>query len=107
MNKNVFTFSENGSKEYSASIVRIGELHPIEGSDFLAKTVVDGEDIVVRKDEVTPGDLMIYARIETVLDSNFLAANNLYEWSEKERNKNYQEVLDLINSGKEDEAHRG
>ena len=36
MNKNVFTFSENGSKEYSASIVRIGELHPIEGSDFLA-----------------------------------------------------------------------
>ena len=106
MNKNVFTFSENGSKEYSASIVRIGELHPIEGSDFLAKTVVDGEDIVVRKDEVTPGDLMIYARIETVLDSNFLAANNLYEWSEKERNKNYQEVLDLINSGKEDEAKR-
>lgn len=106
MDKNVFAFSEHGSKEYSASIVRIGELHSIEGSDFLAKTVVDGEDIVVRKDEVTPGDLMIYARIETVLDSGFLSVNNLYEWSEKERNQNYQEVLDLINSGKEDEAKR-
>ena len=106
MDKNVFAFSEHGSKEYSASIVRIGELHSIEGSDFLAKTVVDGEDIVVRKDEVTPGDLMIYARIETVLDSGFLSVNNLYEWSEKERNQNYPEVLDLINSGKEDEAKR-
>lgn len=50
MDKNVFTFSEDGNKEYSASIVKIGELIPIEGSDFLAKTVVDGEDIVIRKD---------------------------------------------------------
>lgn len=50
MEKNVFTFSKEGNKEYSASIVRIGDLIPIEGSDFLVKTVVEGEDIVVRKD---------------------------------------------------------
>ena len=64
MEKNVFTFSKEGNKEYSASIVRIGDLIPIEGSDFLVKTVVEGEDIVVRKDEVKTGDIMIYARIE-------------------------------------------
>ena len=106
MNKDIFTLSEHGSKEYSASIVRIGELHPIEGSDFLARTVVDGEDIVVRKDEVTPGDIMVYARIETVLDSNFLETNNLYEWSERSRNKNYPEVMKLVEEGKETEAKR-
>lgn len=106
MDKNVFTFSKDGNKEYSASIVRIGELIPIEGSDFLAKTVVDGEDIVIRKDEVTPGDIMVYARIETVLDPGFLAANNLYEWSEREKNSNYPEILEMINNGQEEEAHR-
>lgn len=106
MKKDVFTFSESGSKEYSASIVRIGDLIPIEGSDFLAKTVVDGEDIVVRKDEVSPGDIMIYARIETTLDPDFLRANNLYEFGERERNSNYQEVKALIESGKEEEAKR-
>ena len=106
MEKNVFTFSKDGSKEYSASIVKIGELIPIEGSDFLAKTVVDGEDIVIRKDEVKPGDIMIYARIETVLDPEFLRANNLYEFGERERNSNYQEVQALLDSGKEEEAKR-
>ena len=106
MDKNVFTFSKDGNKEYSASIVRIGELIPIEGSDFLAKTVVDGEDIVIRKDEVTPGDIMVYARIETVLDPGFLAANNLYEWGEREKNSNYPEILEMINNGQEEEAHR-
>ena len=82
MEKNVFTFSKEGNKEYSASIVRIGDLIPIEGSDFLVKTVVEGEDIVVRKDVVKTGDIMIYARIETVLDPDFLSSNNLYEFSE-------------------------
>ena len=106
MEKNVFTFSKEGNKEYSASIVRIGDLIPIEGSDYLVKTVVEGEDIVVRKDEVKTGDIMIYARIETVLDPDFLSSNNLYEFSERERNSNYQEVKDLIESGNEEEARR-
>ena len=106
MNNNIFSFSEGGNKEYSASIVRIGELIPIEGSDFLAKTVVDGEDIVIRKDEVKTGDIMIYARIETTLNSDFLRSNNLYELSERERNDNFQEVQSLLDSGKGDEAKR-
>ena len=102
----IFTFSENGRKEYCASVVRIGELHPIDGSDFLCRTVVDGFDVVVRKDEVSTGEVMLYAQNETMLNSGFLSANNLYEIGEYERNSNKKEVGSLINDGKKDEAKR-
>ena len=35
--KKVFTLSENASLEYSAAICRIGEVKPIEDSDFFRK----------------------------------------------------------------------
>ena len=102
----IFSFSENGRKEYCASVVRIGELHPIEGSDFLCRTVVYGFDVVVRKDEVNTGDLMLYAQNETMLNSKFLSANNLFELGEYERNANKKEVGTLIEQDKKDEARR-
>lgn len=37
MNKNVFTFSEHGSKEYSASIVRVGNFILSKVLTFLPK----------------------------------------------------------------------
>ena len=36
--KKLFDQSENLKKEYCCSIVQIGEITPIENSDFLAKT---------------------------------------------------------------------
>ena len=75
-----FTKSDDSFKlEYCASVVRIGELKPIEGSDFLAKTLVNGFSIVVRKDEFTEGELAFYAPIETQLNEDFLKANNLFD----------------------------
>lgn len=96
--------SKSFVQEYCATIVQIGEMKPIEGSDFLAVTQVNGFPIVVRKDQVKEGDIMIYCPIETQLDHNFLKTNNLYELSIRHWNSNYAEVENLINEGKADEA---
>ena len=87
--ENLFTLSEKGkSGEYTASVVRVRNLRPIEGSDFLVLAEAAGEDVVVRKDEVHEGDVMVYCRIETVLDPEFLGANNLFDPDNWYRNKN-------------------
>ena len=90
--KNVFTRSEGFKSEYSAAVVRINELTSIEGSDFLAKTLVFGTQIVVRRDSVKPGDIMIYCANETQLNEQFLSVNNLFEIGCREKNANAAEV---------------
>ena len=105
-NTNVFTLSENAKLEYSCTIVQIGQVEPIEGSDFLGKTLVNGNPIVVRKDMIKEGDVMVYAPIETVLNKNFLGINNLFEIGERDKNANFKEVAQLIEEGKKDEAKR-
>ena len=102
----ILSLSENAKAEYCASVVRIGELKPVENSDFLCQTIVDGYSMVVRKDEVKEGDLMVYCCNETQLNKEFLSVNNLFELSSRELNANYQEVEALMTEGKEDEAKR-
>lgn len=92
MEKKVFTKSENFKSEYSAAIIAVQNLEPIEGSDFLAKTLVFGTQIVVRKDQVKEGDLMLYASNETQLNEKFLSVNNMFEVSCREKNANKEEV---------------
>ena len=94
--KNFLTMSENGKSEYCCSVVKISELTPIEGSDFLAKTNVLGTQIVVRKDMVKEGDIMFYAANETALNQKFLSANNLYEISCRSMNANAAEVNEIM-----------
>lgn len=100
----IISLSENAKTEYCASVVRINELKPVENSDFLCQTIVDGYSIVVRKDEVQEGDLMIYCCNETQLNKEFLSVNNLFEMSSRELNSNYQEVEELLAENKNDEA---
>ena len=90
----VFSKSSLYKSEYSAAVIRVGELTPIEGSDFLAKTNVFGTQIVVSKD-VKEGDIMIYAANETQLNEKFLSVNNLYEISCREKNANKEEVDEI------------
>lgn len=106
MAKEVFTLSEKAKLEYSCTVVQIGEVKPVEGSDFLGSTLVNGNPIVVRKDQIKEGDIMIYAPIETVLNKQFLSVNNLFELSEREMNSNYKEVQALIDEGKKEEAKK-
>lgn len=94
---NIISSSPEMKSEYCAQVVRIGELKPIVGSDFLAETLVSGTSMVVRKDEFSTGDLAIYCKNETVLNSEFLSKNNLYDSSEFMRNENYETVIALKN----------
>ena len=107
MTKEIFTLSENAKLEYSCTVVQIGEVKPVEGSDFLGSTLVNGNPIVVRKDMIKEGDIMIYAPIETVLNKKFLSVNNLFELSEREMNSNYKEVQALIDEGKKEARKAG
>ena len=91
-----FQKSDSFKSEYCCSVVRIGELTPIEGSDFLAKTNVLGTQIVVRKDQVHEGDVMFYASNETALNHNFLSVNNLFEIGCRNMNSNADEVNSIM-----------
>ena len=104
--KELFELSDKASLEYCCTVVKIGEVKPIEGSDFLGSTLVNGNPIVVRKDMIHEGDVMVYAPIETVLNKEFLSVNNLFELSERKLNANYKEVEQLIQDGNKDEAKK-
>ena len=104
--KEIFSKSENFKQEYSATIVRVGELKDIENSDNLKQTIIDGFSVVVNKNDVKEGDYMIYCKNETELNSEFLAVNNMYEIGERHLNANCVEVEKLIADGKTDEAKK-
>lgn len=89
----IFTQSKNISHEYCCTIVRVGEVTPVPGSDFLGSTLVNGLTIVVRKDEVKEGDILFYAANETQLNERFLGVNNQYRADIAERNANYDEYI--------------
>ena len=86
--------NQNFKEEYCASIVRIGETFPIEGRDRIVKTLVNGNSIVIGKEEFKTGDIAVYCAAETVLHELFLHLNSMYE--DKELNVD-QEKKGYIN----------
>ena len=100
----IFTMSKDGKSEYCCNVVRIGEISPIPGKDRIGTTVINGEVIVIRKDQVKEGDIMLYASNECQLNSIFLSVNNLYEIGERDRNANAAEVNKLMDEGNVQEA---
>ena len=105
MGKNIFSKSDNFTSEYCCSIIRVGEVKPIEGKDKIGYTLVNGETIVIRKDQVKEGDILFYASNETQLHKDFLGANNLFESSSYELNANAKEVEPYIVKNKEMKEH--
>ena len=101
MANNIFKKSDSFKSEYCCSIIKVGEVKPIEGKDKIGYTLVNGETIVVRKDQVKEGDVLFYASNETQLDKDFLGANNLFESSSYELNANAKEVEPYILKNKE------
>ena len=97
----MFSKSSFFKSEYCCSIIKIGEIKPIEGKDRIGYTMVNGETIVIRKDMVKEGDTLIYASNETQLNKDFLGANNLFESSCCELNSNFNEVEPYLNKNKE------
>ena len=97
----MFGKSENFKEEYSCSIIKIGEIKPIAGKDKIGFTLVNGETIVIRKDQVKEGDILIYASNESELNKDFLGANNLFESNSYELNSNASELEKYILKNKE------
>lgn len=76
----LFTKSEHFKPEYACEVVRIGQVTPISGSDFLGVVEIHpGMPIVVRKDLVREGDVMFYVDTECQLNKDFLRINNQFE----------------------------
>lgn len=107
MTKNAFfTASADMKEEYCAKIVRLGELKPVEGADRLVYTIVDGFSIVLEKGSFEEGEAVIYCLNETQINKAFLAANNQFELGERHLNANAEEVNELVDEGKTEEAKR-
>lgn len=101
MGNKIFTMSKDGKSEYCANVVRVGELKPIDGSDFLAQTYIGDASLVVRKDQVHEGQLLFYISNECQINEKFLSVNNLYEIGCYENNANADEVSNLL-----EQAHK-
>ena len=99
MANKILTKSDKFTSEYCCSILKIGEVKPIEGKDKIGYTLVNNETIVVRKDQVKEGDILFYASNETQLDKEFLSKNNLFESCEL--NSNREKVEPIVNDNKD------
>ena len=73
------TKSKGFRQEYCGTVVKIGEILPIEGRDRIVKTLVNGLSIVVGKDEFKTGDVAVYCANETQLHELFLHLNSMYD----------------------------
>ena len=73
------TKSKAFRQEYCGTVVKIGEILPIEGKDRIVKTMVNGLSIVIGKDEFQTGDVAVYCANETQLHELFLHLNSMYD----------------------------
>ena len=73
------TKSKSFRQEYCGTVVKIGEILPIEGRDRIVKTMVNGLSIVIGKDEFKTGDVAVYCANETQLHELFLHLNSMYD----------------------------
>ena len=88
------TKSKGFRQEYCGTVVKIGEILPIEGRDRIVKTMVNGLSIVIGKDEFQTGDVAVYCANETQLHELFLHLNSMYD--DKELNA-YKDKKGYIN----------
>lgn len=77
---------KNGSENYAATVVKISNLHDIEGADRIQRTVVFGNNVIISK-EAKVGDTMIYFVSGTKLNSDFCKYNDLLTDAEQNKNK--------------------
>lgn len=99
--QNILTQSDRMSEEYCCNIIRVGELHPIPGSDFLVQTFINGDSVVVRKDEVKTGDIFFFAMCECQLSQKYLGHHSMFRRSGIHLNDNYTELEEEVYASKE------
>lgn len=100
-----FYVKEGANPNYLCTICRIENTTPIEGSDNLLKTVINGYDIIISKD-FKVGDIVAYFPLESCISEKFLSANNLFSKDFYEKNANADEFIRLKNNGDEEGAKK-
>lgn len=89
--------SENANINYLAIISRITSIKPIENSDRLSTTVLNGYNIIVQN-TTKVGDIVVFFPQESCICEEYLSANNQYGISDYEKNANAYEVASLIDA---------
>ena len=99
--KGLLSCSKDIKHEYCATVVRIGELVPVETSDNLVKTLINGNSIVLSRGSIQEGEIAFYVSNECEINEGFLSVNNQFELSEYERNANREEVGSILRTTEE------
>ena len=68
---------KKGSENYCCTVVKIDNLHAIEGADFIQRTVIFGNNVIIGKD-IKEGDIMLYIPAMCKLNLEFCKYNNLF-----------------------------
>ena len=72
---------KQGSENYCCTVIEIDNLHAIENADFIQRTVIYGNNVIIGKD-IKEGDIMLYFNSGTKLNPEFCKVNNLYSNTE-------------------------
>lgn len=72
---------KKGSENYCATIIEIDNIHDIPNADFIKRTVIFGNNVIIGKD-VKIGDRMIYFPSMCKLNMDFCKYNNLFNNSD-------------------------
>lgn len=82
-----------GSENYTASVVKINDVSPIEGADRIVKTFINGNPIIISK-EIKVGDVVVYITAGSQLSETLCRENNLYESSELNKDNSKRGFID-------------
>ncbi|MDR1951603.1 MAG: hypothetical protein LBP96_05180 [Bacteroidales bacterium] len=75
----LFTKSEKANNNYLSQVIKIDNIRPHANADRLKIVTYQGANIIVAKDSVKIGDVMIHCAVESVLNKDFLSKNNQFE----------------------------
>jgi hypothetical protein len=77
--KKIFAKSEKANNNYLSQVIKIDNIRPHANADRLEIVTYQGANIIVAKNSVKIGDVMIYCAVESALNKDFLSKNNQFE----------------------------
>jgi hypothetical protein len=80
MKKNIFTSSDQINENYATRIIKVDNVRPHPNPDVTRLDIVtiNGSDIIVGRNQVNIGDIVVYCPCESALNLDFLRANDQF-----------------------------
>lgn len=82
----MLTKSKDSNPNYLARVVRIDNVHPIQGADRIQKTIINFQEVVISM-TTKVGDIMVFFPVESKINKNFLSHTNSFRHSELNSDK--------------------